>query len=150
MEVCNWASHLEHPQSIEFDAGRVPEKPDLNQFTVYVYVLAGRTFRLGIYLRLSTCRDMRLDYPQSLQYAARKLSCRLDAINPPPLCGSQSRHWYWSGLLARWQAVTFRSVIRLTKVTGSIAKAHFQYVNKYSRKLAQWWRSDGYPPLVCH
>ena len=31
-EVLHWASHLEHPQSIGFDADRAPEKPDLNQF----------------------------------------------------------------------------------------------------------------------
>ena len=31
-EVLHWASHLEHPQSIEFDADRAPEKPDLNRF----------------------------------------------------------------------------------------------------------------------
>ena len=28
-EVYNWASYLEHLQSIEFDAARAPEKPDL-------------------------------------------------------------------------------------------------------------------------
>ena len=32
MEVHNWASHLEHPQYIEFDTDRTPEKPDLNRF----------------------------------------------------------------------------------------------------------------------
>ena len=31
-EVLHWASHLEHPQSIEFDADRAPEKPNLNRF----------------------------------------------------------------------------------------------------------------------
>ena len=31
-----------------------------------------------------------------------------------------------------------------------MAKAHLQYVNEYSGKLAQWQRSDGYPPSVCH
>ena len=30
-EVLHWASHLKHPQSIEFDTDRAPEKPDLNQ-----------------------------------------------------------------------------------------------------------------------
>ena len=35
-------------------------------------------------------------HPRSSQYAARKLSCRLDAIDTPPLCGSQPRHQYWS------------------------------------------------------
>ena len=29
-KVYNWASYLEHPQSIEFDADRAPKKPDLN------------------------------------------------------------------------------------------------------------------------
>ena len=29
-EVLHWASHFEHPQSIEFDADSAPEKPDLN------------------------------------------------------------------------------------------------------------------------
>ena len=31
-EVLHWASHLEHLQSIEFDADKAPEKPDLNRF----------------------------------------------------------------------------------------------------------------------
>ena len=31
-EVLHWVSHLKHPQSIEFDADRAPEKLDLNQF----------------------------------------------------------------------------------------------------------------------
>ena len=33
-------------------------------------------------------------HPRSLQYAARKLSCRLDTIDTPLLCGSQPRHQY--------------------------------------------------------
>ena len=31
-EVLYWVSHLEHSQSIEFDADRAPEKLDLNRF----------------------------------------------------------------------------------------------------------------------
>ena len=31
-EVLHWASHIEHPQSIEFDADKASEKPDLNWF----------------------------------------------------------------------------------------------------------------------
>ena len=95
-KVLHWASHLEHPQSIEFDADRAPEKPELNWFFQkgdgkeewrrrmtrkdddfspytldslrtrlpmhlshhYVYIPTGRIFRLGIYLRSSTCRGM--------------------------------------------------------------------------------------------
>ena len=92
---------------------------------------------------------MRLDHPRLSQYTARKLSCRSDAIDAPPLYNSQPCHQYWSGLLARWQAVTFKSVISQTKVTGLMAKTHLQYVNEYSGKLAQWQKSDGYPPSVC-
>ena len=31
-KVHNWTSHLEHPESIEFDVDRAPEKPDLIRF----------------------------------------------------------------------------------------------------------------------
>ena len=31
-EVYNWASHLEHSQSIEFDADRAPDESDLIRF----------------------------------------------------------------------------------------------------------------------
>ena len=89
-------SYLEHPQTIEFDIDKAPEKPNLNQFFQkgngkegwrgkmtrknanfslyalvsvctrlsihsshrYVCVPAGRIFRLGIYLRSSTCWSM--------------------------------------------------------------------------------------------
>ena len=54
----------------------------------YIRVPAGRTFcrYLSEIVHLSRC------HPRLLQYATRKLSCQLNAIDAPPLCGSQSRH----------------------------------------------------------
>ena len=82
-------------------------------------------------------------HPRLLQYTARKLSCRLDAIDASLLYGSQSRHqltrvtgWMTSG--------------HLQYVISSMTKAHFQYAIEYLRKLAQWQRSDRYLPSVCH
>ena len=68
-------------------------------------------------------------HPQLSQYATRKLLCWLDAIDAPPLCGSQPCHqltritgWMTSG--------------HLQYVISSMTKAHFQYVIEYSGKLA--------------
>ena len=105
----------------------------------YVRVPAGRTFRLSIYLRLSTYQG----HSRLLQYATGKLSCRLDVIDPPLLYGSQLRHqltrvtdWMTSG--------------HLQYVISPIMKDHLQYAIKYLGKLVPWQRSDGYPPSVCH
>ena len=77
------------------------------------------------------------------QYATRKLSCQLDVIDAPPLCGSQPRHqltrvtgWMTSG--------------HLQYVISSMTTDHLQYAIEYSGKLASWRRSDGYLPSVCH
>ena len=48
-------------------------------------------------------------HPRSSQYAIKKLSYRLDAINALPLCGSQPRH-------------------QSTRVTGWMTSGHLQYV----------------------
>ena len=68
-------------------------------------------------------------YPRSSQYAARKLSCWLGAINTPPLCGSQPCHQ-----LTRVTGWITSS--HLQYVISSMAKAHLQYVIEYSGKLA--------------
>ena len=82
-------------------------------------------------------------HPRSSQYAARKLSCWLDAINAPPLCGSQPRHQ--STRVTGWTTSG-----HLQYVISSMTKDHLQYAIEYSGKLAPWRRSDGYPPSVCH
>ena len=105
----------------------------------YVRVPAERTFRLGIYLKSSTCRG----HPRLSQYAIRTLSCRLDAINAPPLYGSQPRHQ--STRVTGWT----RSG-HLQYVISLMMKDHLQYAIEYLGKLAPWQRSDGYPPSACH
>ena len=92
----------------------------------YVHVPAGKIFRLSIYLRLSTCRG----HPQLSQYTTRKLSCRLDAIDAPPLCGSQPRHQ--STRVTGWMRRD-----HLQYVISSMTKAHLQYAIKYSEKLTR-------------
>ena len=137
-EVLHWASHLEHPQSIEFDADRAPEKPDLNRFfrkgdgeegwrgrmtrkdnDFFPYALVSLRTHLSTHLSpyalvspLRLCTNRKniprrylseivhllrhaVCHPRLSQYVARKLSCRLDAIDAPPLCGSQPHYQYW-------------------------------------------------------
>ena len=79
----------------------------------YICVPAGRTFRRY----LSEIVHLSRRHPRSSQYATRKLSCRLDAIDASPLCGSQPRH-------------------QSTRVTGCMTKDHLQYAIEYSGKLA--------------
>ena len=71
----------------------------------YVRVPAGRTFRRY----LSEIVHLSRRHPRSSQYAIKKLSYRLDAINALPLCGSQPRH-------------------QSTRVTGWMTSGHLQYV----------------------
>ena len=54
----------------------------------YVHVSAGRTFCRY----LSEIIHLSRRHPWSLQYTTKKLSCRLDAIDAPPLYGSQPHH----------------------------------------------------------
>ena len=67
--------------------------------------------------------------PQLSKYVTRKLSCWLDAIDAPPLCGSQPCHhltrvtgWITSG--------------HLQYVISSMTKDHLQYTIEYLGKLA--------------
>ena len=105
----------------------------------YVRIPAGRTFCLDIFLRSSTCQD----HPWLSQYATRKLSYQLDAIDASPLCDSQPCHQ--STRVTGWITSGHRQYI-----ISLMTKAYLQYANKYSGKLAWWQRSDGYPPSVCH
>ena len=57
-------------------------------------------------------------HPQLSQYATRKLSCQLDAIDDPPLCGSQSPHQ--STRLTGWMTSGY-----LQYVITSMTKTHF-------------------------
>ena len=82
-------------------------------------------------------------HPRSSQYAMRKLSCWLDVIDAPLLCGNQPCHqltrvtgWITSG--------------HLQYIISSMTRDHLQYAIEYSGKLAQWQSSDGYSPSVCH
>ena len=68
----------------------------------YICIPAGKTFCLGIYLRSSTCQN----HLQLSQYATKKLSCWLDAIDALLLCGSQ---------------LSYQS----TRVTGWMTSGHF-------------------------
>ena len=123
---------------------RSPFIPTHSSSYALVLLLRPCTSRKNISLKyLSEIVYLSRRYPQLSPYATRKLSYQLDAINAPPLCGSQPHH-------------------QLTKVTGwmtsghlqyfisSMTKAHLQYVIEYSEKLAQWRRSDKYPPSVYH
>ena len=105
----------------------------------YVRVPAGRTFRRY----LSEIVHLSRRHPQSSQYATRKLSCRLDAIDAPPLCGSQPCHQ--STRVTGWMTSG-----HLQYVISSMTKDHLQYAIEYLKKLAPWQRSDIYPPSVCH
>ena len=105
----------------------------------YVRILAGRIFRRY----LSEIVHLSRRHPQSLQYAMRKLSDWLDAINAPPLYGSQPRHQ--STRVTSWTTSG-----HLQYVISSMTKDHLQYAIEYSGKLAPWRRSDGYPPSICH
>ena len=114
--------------------------------SLYVLIISLRlcTSRKNIPLRyLSEIVHLSRRHPRLSQYATRKLSCRLDVIDAPPLCGSQPCHqltrvtgWMTSG--------------HLQYVISLMTKDHLQYAIEYSGKLALWRRSDGYPPSVCH
>ena len=91
----------------------------------YVCVPAGRTFRRY----LSEIVHLSRRHPRSSQYATRKLSCRLDAIDAPPLCGSQPRHQ--STRVTGWTTSG-----HLQYVISSMTKDHLQYAIEYSGKLA--------------
>ena len=105
----------------------------------YVRIPAGRTFRRY----LSEIVYLSRRHPRLSQYATRKLSCRLDAIDAPPLCGSQPRQQ--STRVTGWTTSG-----HLQYVISSMTKDHLQYAIKYSGKLAPWRRSDGYLPSVFH
>ena len=91
----------------------------------YVRVSAGKTFRRY----LSEIVHLSRRHPQSSQYATRKLSCRLDAIDAPPLCGSQPRQQ--STRVTGWTTSG-----HLQYVISSMTKDHLQYAIEYSGKLA--------------
>ena len=77
------------------------------------------------------------------QYATKKLSCWLDAINAPRFCDSQPCHQTTrvTGWMTRGH---------LQYIICLMTKAHLQYAIKNSGKLAQWQWSDGYLFLVYH
>ena len=118
----------------------------LTHSSLYTLVLSLRpcTNRENIPLRyVSEIVHLSSHHSQSSQYATRKLSCRLDAIDALPLCGSQPRHQ--STRVTGWMTSG-----HLQYVISSMTKDHLQYAIEYSGKLAPWRRSDGYPPSVCH
>ena len=91
----------------------------------YVRVPAGRIF----HRYLSEIVHLSRRHPRSSQYATRKLSCRLDAIDAPPLCGSQPRHQ--STRVTGWTTSG-----HLQYVISLMTKDHLQYAIEYSGKLA--------------
>ena len=78
-----------------------------------IYVQAGRTFRLGIYLRSSTCRGIKL--LSSIVTQWRGVSSRLDATDLPLVMSSASSS-VLVRVLARWRAATFSMSSGLARV----------------------------------
>ena len=80
--------------------------------------------------RLSTCWGMRLSFLKH-HWIVWSLSCRLDAIEHAPLLWRrQLRHWYWSGLLARWRGFIFRiSLVRWRRSTFGMLLVRWRKTN---------------------
>ena len=90
----------------------------------YVRVPAGKTF----HRYLSEIVHLSRRHPRLSQYATKKLSCWLNAIDAPPLCGSQPRHQ--STRVTGWTTSG-----HLQYVISLMTKDHFQYAIEYSGKL---------------
>ena len=98
----------------------------------YTLVLPLRlcTSRKNIQLRyLSKIVHLLRRHPRLSQYATRKLSCWLDAIDAPPLSGSQLCHQ--STRVTGWMTSG-----HLQYIINLMTKDHLPYTIEYSGKLA--------------